>query len=800
MINKIRQKIKRFASAAFATITVTASVSALVSCSKNTDAIDDFDREMGISSATYERTKRQFRDAYRRLLEKKFTPPEELESKMQELEDELSSYDEVLNERTANGEHTCNYSSVIHALSKVAVNKYGVKLSHDCKAKISDLTESYRGLRSSLEIQMRNHELDEPTISRLLSESDHRYDTTLQELMEEYNDDPFMVVINGRPKLLECFQEASIDAAFMGASQRLGDFLSKYTFEFNDAEGVANHYDEIKDLFHKGDKIDDDAMNLIFKCTNIETNKPTTFKANETCPGYVLCPIFDHFEVNNYSNMYSMYFDWTICPSVYYGTEKAALTTAHLYGKNEKIQNGELGEEGNITKIIREYSEIQLTSYSILPTPKFEAENLKDTYFNKNSNEWLDFAWNANPAAKENKQEYLWEGIGTNKFEGDLKMDSLAYSGLKVSITSGAFTPLIEIIKRIDEENKLSEDSRRADDQLSLAEKFVRYCDMEGHIKHDNYNSMNAEPYSHVKLGYCYKNHQFSQDSVYVEASERNVTGFSPSVEFFTKLNDNFNNCYEMVTVYEVDGFDELYTHVKRFEADVIVTLSWDVVQIGIYVVKLVFFSMLPTSTIWIYCMVITTSLVAIGSAEFGIFYATLFGPFNTFHSNLKKMNKQEIRMYDSIAKKVLADASMFALRDKNGKVNQSEFDKKRGRAATWNFATKTRPLYQYYTALNQNEEFQEFYTETKKFEVDPTTFRKKFMEHDVLGKYKITTWALWAVRFGLGYWVLYWQPFDIERLLIEQSISFIFTKSLTACIDNHAFKCGMDPLVPHDA
>lgn len=702
MLKRSKSKTKKWnragnwSAALFASLAVVTPAVTVSSCSCSTKQvfIDDMDREYNVSSVTYKNMKDEFRTLYEIDLKKQSLSDEEKQEKMDDLNYKISTFDEQITDSKESGENYVNYVSLTGALSQVALEDYGIQLNRDSTATWQDLRDQYNGFRDSNEIYMHNLRLPESQIASVLANADRYFDNIMIDLQAAYPNDPLSGLINGGPRILDAFESTNLDIASLAASNRLKDFLSKYTFVFrDDYPDNGNRFDIIKPKLVErlNLPIKDNLMNMMFYCVEGKTHNKIYFKGDETIPGYRLCPILHSINEDPYTNTYTISIDWSLTDTHYVGDpEKEELATGHLYGEIELDEK--IAETKSIAEIVASGKHIYM-DYNLYPTKSYEEQQLAKAYFNPSSEKGMVcFKWDDDPKSPNNKYECFFSGIKPKEKTGTLSLAMLGDSGLMIG--DGKYYRNVNDVMK---ENSINPDTD--DSLLPLYQLFLKHCEISSTV-----NIVNPKTHE-VTNDFAVKyNNSINPNAAYRGLSFKN-NGYLVSPEFYDQANQAYNLAQQFVNVYASNVFKKAQREVDDCTTSLLVGTAcagaWD----AYYIFRLI----MPIANVQkaSYAQVLAYSIaeIALWMSWFAFMMAELWVPLDKLvEKNNKIMRDPDIK---ELIDKVKKDAVYFALPDENGDFHKESqaYKDKYEKFASADFEDETLPLYQYYCNFDDQQE-----------------------------------------------------------------------------------------------
>lgn len=699
---------------------IIAPVLLCTSCGPNIEYIDSIDEKFNVSSATYSDLKNKLKAIYFDDLKEKMLPDEVIESEMEFLQKDIDSFDNVLKESKeatkqlrnqlasnhVNGseyiiEETqqVDYTTLTNGLVELANEKYNVKLNRDSTATWEDLRLSYGGMRDSTYTYMESLGMPESTINELLAECDKERDRMMVDLMDQYGTDALSGYINGLPRLMGCFAAVNQDIAAIAATNILKDFFNKYTLVF-DETGRNNRYDQIENQLIEGQPIDPDLMTSMFMCVERRTGAEIPYEPKKLLEGYTLTPILHKKIPDPIHNTYKISIDWSIINNTYiHSPEKTReLVTGHIYRANQDVVDGKIAKDAKIAEVMRD-SEREYLEYSLYPTASYEASQLYKAYFNTQSPDgYIRFKWHDN--LSENKYEQFFTGIA-DEFgtEGTLSLQNLADSGLQISSNGQIYTDVNELLDKVGEDKQVADE-----DALTLAEKFVRYCDVKSHVTI-------VDPGQHYvtnKFSIEYRNSYSKHDDAHwytgLPIFKNNEYPVSP--DFFVVANKTYNYARQWVNVYRNKKINDMYDQVDNM----IVSLTCSAAKTAIYTVYYTFRLVVPLTVAidgvprpnWACALALAISQAVLLTTYITLVAKFMINPMKECVKNNDNFLKSA--SFQNILQKIDEDQKWFCITDEDGNCDKALYKQKMRDFCMADFQTVCRPLYQFYGNFHQQE------------------------------------------------------------------------------------------------
>lgn len=681
----------------------------MTSCSQAPIYVDELDRENNVSSATYNRMKDDFRSLYELQLDKTFTPPEIKEQKMAELNQDIQNLDEVFETRTDENSNTqiFDFTTMTTQLSNMAYEDYGIQLDRSSTATWQQLKDEYQSFRDSNEIYMHSIPLDYRIIQQVLTEADNKFDDIYTSLQDRFKNDALGGITYGRPQLLECFDSVNLDIAALAASDRLSDFLGKFTFSAKDDSSQANRYDRVESKLQVNHVIEKDMMQLLFNCIEAKTGKIWEYDPYTLIPGYYIEPVLHAKIPNPYENTYELAIDWSLINVNYLSSEftdeERELVTGHVYSGNQNYND----PTKSIAEMLAE-SDRSYMNYSLYPTAAYESAQLKEAYFNPTASRGcINFTWQGGAANPENRYEEFFTGIKDKESTGTLSFDTLGNSGMLISNNTHSYEKVTDVIERV----KTKKDVEPQ--QLTLVERFVRNCDVTSKVTlvnedaHEVTNELRATYLNTVNKT---AGHQLPK---------YNNNGYNVSPEFFIHANKAFDKVSRYVETYRTNQFEKAENQAEKF----ILTMVASSVQTVAYTAYYVFRMMFPlpghgdpaTNAMMIGLCVGETALLA---AWIAFMTCMLYNPMKKLADNCDTVNKSAV--YKEMIEKIDIDSEYFCPLDDDGNpIDRDLYKVRYQKFAQANFRDITRPMYQFYTTFNYQTMTKEFNALLKKYVID---------------------------------------------------------------------------------
>lgn len=798
---KIKQVLVGSLATALAVPTIMAPAMCLTSCGSN-NSLNQDDIDNGISYATYTAMRDELDNLYRLKLQNIPLPGPIIEERMAEMKEKMSGFDKIVEDvrkqeslPESERKESTNYTTMTQALSERAYTLYEIRLTRNTTANWSTFQTYFDGMYQSSYRYMRSLLMSEQDIADRLNNATSQFNQLFNELQNKYFYDPLLGMTKGFPDLIKCFELCNAEIAFVSANQRLGDFLNKYTFEFK-KDIPANRYDVLKNRLVMNQFIDDTLLNSIFICRNRETQGETYFEGTKSCPGYTLRPYFKGWEIDEFANIYMMKVDWTIYPNSweYFEPEYLDNVTSHLYKGNKEIQEG----GGDPSKFIEtmQKSEVQYTTYEVLPSAEFEKQQLKDTYLDSNDSEYIQFKWYDNAKNPLNKWEYFYDGIKPNKNEGIMPDQSLGDSGMSITSdnweTQQTYTELLEWVKQ-QEEKDAQHDPEPEPEELTFVQKFGKYVNLSADVKITDANNHKAS----LNFRFQYKNSVEGKDGVYVNPKDKlataSVAGFGVSESFFDRANEAYATAADTVLRdYRDNSFRYIEENCHKLEGTFMASSIMTAEAIVKNVIVMIFHGVARklVAALAIAMLGTNAAFLALG---WTLYIKYLVNPINDFCKNVRII--QDIDCVQQLQWRFEDHKCWFCMKDENGNYDPNEYKTKKD----W-FRYKTpfdtaRNLYQYYTTLPCQEDAYEFISTAKEHECDPYTFNKKFGSWLYSGECYAIMYGYIGVRMAVNKAVSTFDPeskFVLASFLLEFTVEWTVEMLIRIPLQRYMFK--VDP------
>ncbi len=713
------------------TTSIVTPISLCTSCSENVKYIDSIDEKFDVSSVTYNAAKRDFKILYRDKLEHEFLPEEDIQVEMEYLQKDLDNFDSTFkaSEKRRRADATqlrmysaseyeleeskyLDYTTLTNALVEFANEKYDVQLVRKSTATWGDLRESYTALRNSTQTYMEGLDIDEPTIQALLAQCDEQRDAMMTDLQAKYGNDALAGLINGLPRLMSCFDAVNKDIAAIAATNMLKEFFNKYTLVF-DEKGDHNHYDEIQDQLIEGEVISDTLMKKMFKCVEQKSGNEIDYDPETMIPGYKLTPTLHAKIPDPIHNTYKISIDWALIRKTYldplFSDKDREDATGHVYGQSQDLLDGKFNDKTPIADVMRS-CEREYLEYSLYPTAIYESKQIGEAYFNKKSKDgYIRFKWNDIMA--DNKYEQFFAGIADPKgSEGTLTLKNLADSGLQISNDGKYYTDVNDLLDKVGEGVELDDE-----DSLTLAEKFIRNCDVKSAVEIVNGDDhIVTNDFSIEYRNSHYKNSPNKEDEKnhwYRGLETFHNDGYPISPEFFVIANEAYNHAKQWVDVYRNKKIDEMYDASDSLLVSLICSATQDALYTAYYCFRLVVpFTMLIDGTPrpnWACAIALGASEAILLATYITLVTKTMIIPFRECADNNAKFLKSA--SFEKMAERIDKDEDWFCPMDENGKYDKTLYKTKMNKFCMANFQTESRPLYQYYSNFHQQEACKDF-------------------------------------------------------------------------------------------
>lgn len=725
----------------------------LTSCANEVgDQKDETDRETGISSITYRRMKKEFRTKYEdKLRNDEFLSDAEVAERLAEFDDWLLNFDASLKTDPNNPETVAtDYTAATMALSEAASTKYQIILTRRSNVTWSDFTAQYKKLKDSTAVYLWNHLIDQDIIEDILEDGDRKFDELLNSVVQEYPYDPLLGITKSQTRLLDVYQTTNAEAAFVASMNRLSDFTNRFTFEYYFNDENPQYYEDLVKSIKPGDEIKPEQMKEIFHCVDQQTGIPIDFD-NKMLPGYYVTPKLSAWYENPYANTYAMDIDWEIYPTSYAQYEDLRplipLVTAHLYGRNEEIEQGTYDPSKSVHDVFAS-SEHITTRYFVKASSDYEVQSIKDTYFDENKTYHICLEWqNIDPSNEKNKYECFFDGIKETTIEpgvnGILDRDSLAHSGLRISPNGYTFEDLSSVIDRMDRENHDPE-TARPDEQLGLDEKFVKYCTLKSKV---TIVDDNEHKVSH-NFFYQYANSSYKNDSIYAEANIRHSDGFLVSKEFFVIANQKYDEAYKLFKRYKNNEFNEIKKNCNDLEANFMSNTCMTAVMIGVNMLKFLVLFNIPLHMAAAYNIGLLGANAAVLGIIWPVYKKHLVNPIDDYVNKIKIVRKDPC--FEAMQERLSLDKERFCLSDDKGKFPKTEYESKEKLFRQLPFGT-SRPLFQYYSTIMIQDEFASFRDLTIQYNVDPLKFKEEFGTWMYTGECYLFNYGYSGIRMLIG-------------------------------------------------
>lgn len=683
----------------------------MTSCSKAPIYIDEIDREFNVSSATYKKMKDDLRSIYKLNLEKVHTPEEEKNQKLVKLDQDIQKLDEIF--ETSDTENSdkqiFDFTTRTSQLSDMAFEDYNIQLDRTSSASWQDLRDEYRSFRDSNEIYMHSIPLDYQIIQMVLKNADLKFEQTITDLQDRYKNDALAGLLHGRPKLFECFDSVNFDIAALAASERLSDFLSKFTFVAKDDPSQANRYDKVESKLVVNQVIKPELMRLMFNCVEAKSGTIWDYDPYELVPGYYIEPVLHEKIPNPFENTYEISIDWSLINVNYlspeFTPEQQELVTGHVYAGNPDCEGAT-----DIAQMLHESDRIY-SNYSLYPTAAYETVQLKDAYFSeKAARGCINFKWEGGAENPDNKYEEFFTGVKDDEDTGTLSFDTLGRSGLLISSNTQSYEKVSDVIKRV------KQNSDTDPKILPLVDRFVRNCDLTSTVT--IVNDDNHEITNELKATY---NNTVNKTAGHKLPKYQN-NGYNVSPEFFEHVNRCFDEAKKWVEIYRYNEFEKATNQAEKY----ILTMAASSVQTVGYTAYYVYRMMFPqpghgdpaTNAMMIGECAGETALLG---AWIAFMTLRMYKPTKRLADQCDELN--HMASYKGMLDKIEQDSKYFAeLNDDGTPVSQSEYNTKYKDFAKYSFRGIERPLFQFYSTFRYQSLTIEFTDLTKKYIVDAET------------------------------------------------------------------------------
>lgn len=747
--------------------------------------MDETDEETGVSSILYDSMKKQFRSALEDKLRKDISiPEEEIQRQLTELDNYLVNFDNQLKSNN-DGTHSVDYTAATMSLSEVASEKYGLLLNRRCSITMSTFQNEYYMLRQSTYDYMISQLMDKEEIERILKDCDDRFDELMKDVSKNYQHDPLLGITKSQNRLLDIFKENNAEVALVAGINKLSDFANRYTFEFNPEATEEGYYDVLVNKLHPGQLIDTNTMNNVFICRDRQKNTTPPFDPTmvET---FVIQPYLGDWYADPYSNVYGMDIDWRIYPKSYESdAEMLPKVTAHVYGENKQIAEGTYDPEAKFNDILQQ-SDVKFTRYYLRAHCDFEKETLVDTYFNPTQkNNHVYFDWQGGSKNKDNKYECFFDGMKDGEFTGTLTSQSLANSGLRISSNGVSYESLNDVLDRVALDNQDPEHAR-PESQLSLADKFVKYCILKSETTSED-GPNDGDHKVHHNFFYQYGNSVYGDSAIVKDPdyseNERRSDGFLVSEKFFEVANQKFNETYSFFKKYRDNEFYEIKANCNELEAGFVSTSCMTAVQIAKNVLKM-FFAGIAGKLIAAYTIALLTSNAVVLGIIWPVYLDELIYPIDDFVDNVDKLKSS--KSFDAMQTRLATDSKWFAILQKGKKPG--DYDQKKLDFQRANFVTESRPLFQYYSTAMDQQDFLQFKSDSSILHCDPKTFKKEFGGWMYTGTQYIACYGYSLIRFLLNQLLLPEVPSSWSLFIAEFTIETLLGMNLTKVLSETAF------------
>ncbi|MBP5257019.1 MAG: hypothetical protein J6Y96_01550 [Mycoplasma sp.] len=474
---RLSKKLKTLLWTSSALVLNTVIASSLTSCSLfKKDVINDiggYDKQYGITRATYDKMESDFKEIYETDLETKHKQGEinddEHESNLLSFRSRLNNLHNTL----YGGCKTCSYTTKTSVLKDFAKDNYEIRLARYTGANLdNEISQIKNSMLMNLTMMIKQYEIDIHTTSDIITNATTKFAEHEKHVREDLKDDIVTAVQYLQNNMIECFDGICKEISLSATQKQLESFFKNVEITVKDEvkKGKPSYYWD--DLYisygpnnTNGNDINRKAMstkdfNNIFdiKVENFIPNLNFNLKteqdkmidfSEDIITGYTLQPVVYDMPENPYKNEYSIGIDFTLVNNRYVNDLDKDKLTAHSASPDSSIYKYNENEDIDPFKINDTNLNRKPLYYELPITNKFEKSQLMKTYFNTNNgneNNCINITWSKSDDYGFND---FWskESNGEGGYKGNLDLIGLANAGMVIDNTP--LTKLLDTVGKI---------------------------------------------------------------------------------------------------------------------------------------------------------------------------------------------------------------------------------------------------------------------------------------------------------------------------------------------------------------
>ena len=443
---KLSKKLKTLLWTSSVIVLNTAIASSLTSCSLfNKDVVDDiggYDKQYGITQATYDKMENDFKEIYETDLETKHEQgdidDEQHESSLSSFRSSLNSFHNTLNSKEYK---TYSYTVKTNALRDFAKDNYGIRLARYTGVNLEDeIGQIKNSMIMNLSMMIDEYNVGAEKGKELINNASDAFEGYVNDAKEAYpNGDILSIIQYIQDKMVGCFDGICKEIDVIVTQKFLSDFLKNATIDVNQdvSEGKVESCCWNNLNYNKGQPIKEEDFNDIFDIKVKEfipsLNSSLVSESTKIIPfrkdmitGYTLVPIVYDMVGDPFKNEYQIQIDYTLVNNRYANDTDVAKATVHsAIPLDQAIYEN---DDNDVYDMNVNDGERQPTSYELPITKDYERDQINKIYFN---NEDFKFSWSKN-------EIYGYDDFWTKpneegKYNGKLDVFGLAASGMMIN-------------------------------------------------------------------------------------------------------------------------------------------------------------------------------------------------------------------------------------------------------------------------------------------------------------------------------------------------------------------------------
>ena len=397
---KLSKKLKTLLWTSSAIVLNTAIASSLTSCSLfNKDVVDDiggYDKQYGITQATYDKMENDFKEIYETDLETKHEQgdidDEQHESSLSSFRSSLNSFHNTLNSKEYK---TYSYTVKTNALRDFAKDNYGIRLARYTGVNLEDeIGQIKNSMIMNLSMMIDEYNVGAEKGKELINNASDAFEGYVNDAKEAYpNGDILSIIQYIQDKMVGCFDGICKEIDVIVTQKFLSDFLKNATIDVNQdvSEGKVESCCWNNLNYNKGQPIKEEDFNDIFDIKVKEfipsLNSSLVSESTKIIPfrkdmitGYTLVPIVYDMVGDPFKNEYQIQIDYTLVNNRYANDTDVAKATVHsAIPLDQAIYEN---DDNDVYDINVNDGERQPSSYELPITKDYEENQIKYTYFN----------------------------------------------------------------------------------------------------------------------------------------------------------------------------------------------------------------------------------------------------------------------------------------------------------------------------------------------------------------------------------------------------------------------------------